>query len=235
MANAMESLFSGSYHTVRLTRIQQLDKQLLGLRFEGNFTASKRIFVPGNVIEFRVSDTEFRHYTPSLFDAKEGIVEAIFYLHDKGPGSKWLEELQEGATLKLLGPGGRMKYDPAASEHFVFGDETSLGLMQCMSNAAALAGKNCTCVAELDAGHLNWPQLIGVPAIPVLKDEQHEHASAIPQIQIFLNRIYKSEAAFYLSGNAGSIKTARKYLLEQNIQAAQIQTDPYWAAGKTGL
>lgn len=235
MANAMEALFSGSYHKVRLMHIKPLAPQLIQLRFEGDFNASKIAFTPGNVIEFRVSDTEFRHYTPSSFNKEAGICETIVYLHDKGPGSKWLGQLREGDTLKLLGPGGRMKMNTAAFAHFAFGDETSLGLMKCIASAAEKAHQSCTCIAELDAAHMDWPQHLDLSIKAVPKNAAAQQDAVFAEIQLFLQQIYKNEAAFYLSGNASSIQAVRKYLLSQNIKAAQIQSDPYWAAGKTGL
>lgn len=68
MANAMESLFSGSYHPVQVTAVDDLAGGLRKVRFEGNFSKSKKEFVAGNVIEFRISDTEFRHYTLWYYD-----------------------------------------------------------------------------------------------------------------------------------------------------------------------
>lgn len=134
MANAMESLFSGMYHPVKVIAIEDLQPRLRKIRFEGDFANVKKEFIPGNVIEFRISDTEFRHYTPSYFNREAGVCDVLFYLHDKGPGSKWVENLKVGNKLNLLGPGGKIRYNPEFKIHIAFGDETSLGSFVCIKN-----------------------------------------------------------------------------------------------------
>ena len=79
VANGVEKVFSHLMHPVAVTHTQYLDDQLKLVRFEGDLSKTK--FTPGNVIEFRVNDTDFRHYTPSLFNKSAGVCEVIFYLH----------------------------------------------------------------------------------------------------------------------------------------------------------
>ena len=67
-------------HVVEVTQVKELHPQLRRVRFEGDL--SKADFVPGQVIEFRVSLTEFRHYTPSFYDQENVIFDVFFFLHD---------------------------------------------------------------------------------------------------------------------------------------------------------
>ncbi|SJN22610.1 Oxidoreductase FAD-binding domain protein [Sphingobacterium sp. JB170] len=235
MADAMESLFSGSYHPVTVTEVNYLEAELKHVRFEGDFSASKRKFRPGNVIEFRINETEFRHYTPSLFDHGRGVCDVLFYLHGMGPGSDWAATLKKGDGLKLLGPGGKLKFDINANDHFVFGDETSLGLMQSMYRAAEAQDTTCECLVELDSNHIAWTDLVDIPIHPVAKSPKGKAVTALPEVDCFLQRSDRHKTAFYLTGNAKSIQVIRKHLVNSGITASQIQSDPYWVEGKTGL
>lgn len=237
MADAMQAVFSGMYHPVKVVAIEELSVKLRKVRFEGDFSKSKRPFVPGNVIEFRISDTEFRHYTASHFDAKAGVCEVLFYLHDKGPGSKWAAALKTGDALYLLGPGGKIKYNNASQFHIAFGDETSLGLFMCMAAEAKRRGHSFACIAELDKENNHWPAMLQLEPMMAVKDEEMKATDAIHYLHHYLqnNPIVKAQTIFYLTGNAQSIVSVKKFLLNNGFDSKQIQTEPYWAKGKKGL
>lgn len=230
MANAMESLFSGSYHPVQITAVSYLADHFKKVRFEGDFSKLSKPFIPGNVIEFRVTDTEFRHYTPSFFDMEKGVCEVLFYLHGKGPGSAWAERIRVGDTTKLLGPGGKIRFNGQATRHLCFGDETSLGLLKCLYDEALKRNHLCQCIAELDPAHAEWPGLLELKCINVEKDGFTGDREVIDKIGQDLQ-----DTAFYLTGNAKSIQTIRKYLTEKGVPGKQIHTEPYWSEGKPGL
>ncbi|ODS86420.1 MAG: oxidoreductase [Cytophagaceae bacterium SCN 52-12] len=237
MANAMESLFSGSYHPVQVTAVEDLASGLRKVCFEGDFSKSKKEFVAGNAIEFRINDTEFRHYTPSHFNQEAGVCEVWFYLHDKGPGSKWVIGLKPGQQLKLLGPGGKIKYDAKASCHVAFGDETSLGLFECLSAEARKQGHSFVGIAELDNANRPWAKVPDGNVVSTPKNDQEKGSYAIVELNKWLqNQAPERETiVFYLTGNAKSIVALKKSLLDQGFKSAQIQTEPYWSEGKPGL
>jgi len=229
MANAMESLFTGSYHPVTVTKVDDLADGLRQVRWEGDFSKMSKPFIAGNVIEFRVSDTEFRHYTPSFLDAGNGVCDVLFYLHDKGPGSLWAGQLKAGDRTKLLGPGGRLRFDEQADRHLCFGDETSLGLFKCMAAEAAKRNCRCQCSAELDAAHREWPALLGLNGVSV-------HTGTGGVIQSIEENVHELPGtAFYLTGNARSIQAIKKCLSLKGVPNSRIHTEPYWTEGKAGL
>lgn len=237
MANAMEKLFSGSYHPVKVTEIKTINSKLQLVRFEGDFTSIKKDFVAGNIIEFRISDTEFRHYTPSLFDKAKGICEVLFYLHDMGPGSKWASSLKVNDKLNVLEPGGKIKFKNDASYHVFFGDETSLGFMQRMSNEAIKLSNDYLCIIELDEPHFLWGEALGLDAIILKKSNSDKAAPTCKYLKKWENESGKDieKMTFYLTGNAISIKNIRNTLKLLGVQNNQIQTEPYWVEGKAGL
>ena len=233
----MESLFSGSYHPVQVMMVEDLADGLRKVRFEGDFSKSKKEFIAGNVIEFRINDTEFRHYTPSYFNQETGVCEVWFYLHDKGPGSQWVTGLKPGHQLKLLGPGGKIKYDAKATCHVAFGDETSLGLFECLSAESRKQGLPFLGIAELDDDNRAWAKIPDGDVASVPKKNTEKGINAIVELSKWLQaRKPESEtAAFYLTGNAKSIVALKKFLLDRGFKNAQIQTEPYWSEGKPGL
>lgn len=235
LADAMEKLSNGFYTTVTVSDIHYLAPALKLVRFEGNF--SQLEFMAGKVIEFRVSDTDFRHYTPAFFDREKGICEVLFYLHQQGPGSLWADNLQVGNKLKMIGPGGKMSYQPAFSHHIVFGDETSLGLMEALYLAITTSKQECLCLAELEQAHFSWAGYLQAPLVTVKKSPDNAATHAIDWLNqckhtAWLNR---DQAFFYLTGQARSIQQLNRFLTTSGVSSKQIKTYPYWAEGKKGL
>lgn len=237
MADAMEKFFSGSYHASRVTEIEYLAPELKYIRFEGDFSGVKTDFVAGNVIEIRVNATEFRHYTPSYSNREQGVCDILFYLHDKGPGSRWAEKLRVGDPVKLLGPGRKMSFVKYASAHVVIGDETAIGLMQSINNASKMKARPCFCFIDIQQKHNSWLEWINLEDcsyttvnMRALEDSFRQYAEWIDN-----NDILPSYIAFYLSGNTATIQLFRKELIRKGYSNKQIQTYPYWAEGKIGL
>lgn len=236
VANGVEKMFSHLMHPVTVTHTQLLDNHLKLVRFEGDLSKTK--FKPGNVIEFRVNETDFRHYTPSLFDKIAGVCEVIFYLHNLGVGSQWATNLQVGNEVKLMGPGGKVNFQFDQSFHFCLGDESSLGLALNLQQAAQAQQHAMMCLLELDQQHQHWGQMLDLQAQVVSKSE---HQPAYNAIQ-FLNKIEAQtwqdqwrRAFFYLTGRAKSIQNFRKALKQKGVLPNQIVTQPYWADHKKGL
>ncbi len=236
LGDTMDVVFRHMYHPVVITDIHYLNEQLKRVRFEGDLSKTK--FTAGNVVEFRVTPNDYRHYTPSHFNSGQGICEVIFYLHDKGVGSDWAKRLQKGDAVKLLGPGGKLSYTSSFTKHFVFGDETSLGLMACMRNEAHKNDQSFFALAEASIPHGEWANVFSIqPAVCVTSSFEDPAGPAIR----FLNESEDEwtpavkNTCFYLTGRAKSILAMRKYLLSRGADMKQIRTEPYWAEGKKGL
>ncbi|MBX3255433.1 MAG: siderophore-interacting protein [Chitinophagaceae bacterium] len=236
LGDTMSVVFKNMYHPVTVTGVQYLNEQLKKIRFEGDLSKTK--FTPGNVVEFRVTPNDFRHYTPAYFNTATGVCEIIFYLHNKGAGSDWAKQLKEGDTVKLLGPGGKLSYVAGFKHHFVFGDETAIGLMNCIQREAEENGHSSFALMEAQEAHRDWIRLFSAQpaecvassfqypadfAIRFLSDSAEDWMAAIP------------DTCFYLTGRAKSILAMRKYLLSKGVAMKQIKTEPYWAEGKKGL
>ncbi|MEM7370739.1 MAG: siderophore-interacting protein [Bacteroidota bacterium] len=234
MANTMEKVFNNQFHPVMVKEVNLLTSGLKLVRFKGDL--SKTSFTPGKVIEFRVSDREFRHYTPSFFDKKQGVCEVLFYLHGLGIGSKWAEDLKVGDETKLMGPGGKMALEPAQDKHVLFGDESSLGLFVNVFHHSNTIGK-CLGVLELDQKHQRWPDVLGLEVPVVKKSKEHPATHAVDWLNTWTADQWAlcQHTTFYLTGRAKSIQSIRNTLKNKGIKSKQIQSMPYWADHKKGL
>lgn len=142
-----------------------------------------------------------------------------------------------GQELKLLGPGGKIKYDAKASCHVAFGDETSPGLLGCLSAEANTQGHTFLGIAELDDANRAWAKIPDGDVISIPKNDQEKGSYVIIELSKWLqNQAPERETiAFYLTGNAKFIVAVKKFLLDRGFKSAQVQTEPYWSEGKPGL
>ncbi|MEO1451641.1 MAG: siderophore-interacting protein, partial [Bacteroidota bacterium] len=194
-------------------------------------------YKPGQVIEFRINDTDFRHYTPAFYDQEEGICEVWFYLHGLGPGSSWVAALQVGDQVNLLGPGGKMHFKTDYPLHIAFGDESALGLCNALYQTASSYQQAFHCLLELAPDHQAWPELVSLPAEVVASSVEQPAAGALAYVKGIEGSDWEpwQSAIYYLAGRAKSIQHLRTALRARGISNRQIISFPYWADGKKGL
>ncbi len=233
-ADTMEILMGKLYHQVCIDQINELNEKYLSIRFRGDFSACK--FTTGQVVQFRLNQREFRHYTPSRFDTKKGICEIIFYRHHKGLGAKWVENLVFDQELKLMGPGGKIEYQDQHDKHFIFGDETSVGLVQSMKTQSDLAHTQLIGVIETAIDPAFTSEIMTYNEVKIVPTDAHEKANnAIVTLDKMIEKEALKSYQFYLTGNAKSIQNFRNFLKGKGVNPKQIATEPYWVEGKSGL
>ncbi|NTX54999.1 siderophore-interacting protein [Myxococcus sp. CA039A] len=228
LANTLMPWFAKPSH---VARVETLAPRLRRVRFEGESLRGV-VHEPGQEVEFRVSETAFRHYTPSMMDPVTGAMEVVFFLHGQGPGSAWAEALQPGDTADILGPGGRLGVDEEAPAHVFLGDETCLGLFQAMIRALPSPLRLLGAI-EVEPGAEDWLERVGVPLTAVTREHGQPRGEAL---RAWLGRNVLPGATCYLAGHAGSIVTLRKELLERHgVSRRSVRSKAYWADGKRGL
>ncbi len=228
LSKRMEGWFA---RPARVVAVEDIAPGLRRVRFEGAALRGVK-YSPGQEIEFRVSETAFRHYTPAILDAERGLLEVYFYLHGLGPGSAWASQLDEGMGANVLGPGGGITLDPNARTHILLGDETCLGLFTALTRAlpksVTVAG-----AVEVNEGSEKWPALTGLPLDSALRNGAARGQALASWVE---RSLPASDAVVYLAGHASSIVALRKLLVEKrSFHRSQIRTKPYWADGKQGL
>ena len=234
IADAMEGVFSSYSRKVVVSEISYLNPYVKKITFRGDFTNVK--FKTGQAMILRVDDTNYRNYTPSYWNSALGICEAIFHLHGNGPGSKYIGNLKINDSLSMGLPRGFDFYKKEYKYHFFFGDETTIGLFESLTQVIEQNGQNYLGVLELNEetrlAEIKTNCLLDVVAASVNKAENAilflEHLPA-PVWNLWKTGI------FYLMGNGRSIQNFRKVLKEKGISSRNIVTQPYWVEGKFGL
>lgn len=231
IGDTMELAFKSQIHPVKVSEIELLDEKLKRIRFTSERLKQLQ-WLPGQEIEFRVSDQDYRHYTPCNWNIEEGYTDVIFYLHGQGPGSDWAEKRQPGDQLKMIGPGGKFTLIPAARQYVFLGDETTIGLFLAMQQAIG-SDAVITGVIESEPFAMKWPAMCGL-TLAVCERISDFRGKAIWQ-WVSQHVVWDEHTVFYISGHAGSIQLLKKELLAKGIHHAQVKTKPYWATGKKGL
>ncbi|EDM37289.1 putative iron transport/utilisation related protein [Pedobacter sp. BAL39] len=235
LGDAMESVLASKYLTVRVSSVTLLTDTLCQLNLSGDFQGLD--FHPGYAIDFRVNDNDFRHYTPSAFDAQEGTCEILIHLHGNGPGSDFISRLKVGEVLKMVIPRGRKLYQPDHQFHFFFGDETALGLFKLLREEIHAADQHYTGVLELSEENLALPARLGMRLKTVTKnpDDPGRYAAAsLHAMKTGYPHIFH-QGIFYLIGNAASIQHVKRTLRHMGVAVKNIRTEAYWMKGKAGL
>ncbi|WP_207420194.1 siderophore-interacting protein [Desertivirga brevis] len=233
LGDVVETAFSSKIHYVRVADVEYLHPKLKQVTFTGDFSSIN--FQVGYALAFRVTEREFRNYTPSFFDRRTGVCRVLFHLHGKGPGSNFAAELKIGDEVRLIEPRGKTFYQAEKSHHFFFGDETSLSIYR--SLASVIDGNNQTYDGIIELSDLDTiPRQLGLNVKTVEKGTTPGQRT----LELFNtleleNRIGWNEAVYYLTGNAKAIQLIVKELKQRGIKPRQIITQAFWATGKVGL
>ncbi|WP_224996088.1 siderophore-interacting protein [Cesiribacter sp. SM1] len=234
VGDTMETVLASKYIPVSVCATEYLGSALKRVTFRGDF--SKADFSIGHAVAFRVNECDFRNYTPASVCEEKGLCDVIFYMHGKGPGSKFSRDLRQGDSLKMIIPRGKKLFQPSKTLHFFFGDETALGLFSRMARRIKEQHQAYTGMVELDGENLRLPPELDLSVKTIVKKEFCGNSAET--IGVYLRETYPAyleKAVFYLLGNAASIQVFRKALRLQNVSSKNIKTQAYWAEGKIGL
>lgn len=222
--------------SAKLPPVEVTDTELLSpfvkkIRFKGDFASLD--FQEGYCIDFRVTDTDVRRYSPSLLDRENGVLELIVHLHGDGPGRRFMDALKAGEQVNLVQPRGHKYYDKMVAKYVIFGDETSLALA-CSFNEAFKENPNeYYFLFELDDENKNVPNRLGLtnytvfPKIGLFQDANW--ITELPQLQ----STHWLGAHFILTGDVLSVQAFRKVL--KGFATGKVHAQGYWLKGKKGL
>jgi len=230
----MELAFSNKICKVSVTATEMISSNIKIVTFKGVFPHVK--FKIGQAIVIRIDETNYRNYTPSKWDSINGTFEVIFHIHNNGPGSECIRNLQPNDIITVGLPRGFNVYNPSAQYHFLFGDETCLSVFKSMKEEINRTENNYLGILELDNEAANVPEKLGL-VVDVVPKSEIKAQFAIESLQKLDPEIWNlwKNGHFYLLGNAKSIQAFRKALKEKGVSNKNIYTQPYWAEGKIGL
>lgn len=230
--DTVETLLSSKMPLVRVTETEYLSQFIKRIRLQGDLKGWN--CQPGYATGVRISDTEYRNYTPAFEDVEKGIVDLIVHLHSDAPGSRYMNNLSAGDELKLIMPRGKKVYSENATQYFFFGDETTLALACALNERLKKNKALLHFYFELDAENKNIPAILGLDKYSVFsKNKTLANVELVNQLPLFQMPGFK-DATFIVSGNATTVQTVRRAIKQHGING-NIIAQAYWAAGKTGL
>lgn len=216
---------------MKVLEVDYISSNIKRIRFQGDI--SRMNFQIGYANVIRVSDTEFRNYTASYHNIREGILEIIFHIHGKGVGCQYIDGLQPKDELRISIPRGKKMYDETIRQQFIFGDETSLGLACSILPILQMNKHQYQFYFELENENKNAPKLLGLDNYTVFpKTDTFKNTQWISELPVF-NAGEWNTASYILTGNVKSVQTFRKILKDQS--RGNIVSQGYWLEGKKGL
>jgi NADPH-dependent ferric siderophore reductase len=230
--DTLESLLSPRMPLMRVVETVYVNPTIKKISLKGDVKGMH--FPIGYAIAVRVSDTEYRNYTPVYNDQEKDLVELIIHLHGATPGSQYMDHLAPGDEIRLVPPRGKKMYNNAVKQQFFFGDETSLALACSFQHVLKTNKHLYHYYFELDPVNNNIPALLGLDNYTiVLKGETFNQINRVGDLSLFQTTGWQ-QGNFIITGNAQSVQTIRK-ALKQHAVSGSIMVQAYWAEGKTGL
>lgn len=230
--DTVETLLSSKMPMVRVTETEYLSAFIKRIRLQGDLKGWN--VQPGYATAVRISDTEYRNYTPAFTDVEKGIVDLIVHLHSDAPGSRYMNNLFAGDELKLLMPRGKKVYSEDVKQYFFFGDETTLALACALNEKLKKNSRLLQFYFELDAENKNIPGILGLDNYSVFsKNKTFADVELVKELPLAQTPYWKN-ASYIVAGNATSVQTVRR-ALKQLAVSGSIIAQAYWAAGKIGL
>jgi NADPH-dependent ferric siderophore reductase len=234
VANAMEHIFNGSIRKVQVSKITYESPCIVKMTFKGSFCNVN--FKVGQAISIRVNETSYRNYTPSYWNSENGVFQVVFHLHGGGPGSNYISQLQINDTITVVLPRGFDVYRAEHKYHFLYGDETSIGLFESLQRVIEENGQEYIGILELnkESTELKTNGTLGLEIIDSSVEKAQKAIALLDKIPQRVWELWK-DGAFYLIGNGRAIQKFRNALKDKGVKFKNIKTQPYWIEGKCGL
>jgi NADPH-dependent ferric siderophore reductase len=234
VANTMERVFNGLIRKVQVSKIAYESPYIVKMTFKGSF--SNVNFKVGQAISIRVNKTSYRNYTPSYWDSENGVFQVVFHLHGGGPGSSYVSQLQLNDIVTIVLPRGFDVYRAEHKYHFLYGDETSIGLFESMQRVIEENGQEYIGILELNKESTDL-KATGTLGLEIVDSSVEKAQKAIVFLDKIPERVWElwKDGAFYLIGNGRAIQKFRTALKDKGVKHKNIKTQPYWIEGKCGL
>jgi ferric-chelate reductase (NADPH) len=193
-------------------------------------------WTPGDKIQIQFGGWVQRTYTPVDWDSLLGRTRVLVYLHGDGPGAHWARALRPGDDCVLFGPRDSIDLTKLQSPAFVFGDETSFGLVVAL-NSIKPGPTQVQTALEISPSDdtLSTIKALGLDGVHIC--ERHENSAHLAEVEAQARELLlvHPSATFVLTGKAASIQHLRQFLRRHGVASGQFQNKAYWAPGKKGM
>ena len=170
-----------------------------------------------------------RRVTVRKWDDKNKQLTVDFVLHGQsGYAGPWAQRAQPGDKLQFKGPNGGYAPDPDVDWHLLAGDETAL---PAISASVESLGPDANCVVFLVVNNKSFEVPINTQAKLELV-WLHRETSTDPK-NILLNALTNHSFRagtfdVFVHGEAGEVRSLRKYLLSEHSVDPESSISPYW-------
>lgn len=171
-----------------------------------------------------------RTYTPFAFQPETSSFQLLAFLHGRGLGSAWAQQLAAGDALRLVGPQASLPLATMTPPVALFGDETSLAVARSLLDTHGPRAMVSLEVADLHDAR-EAAARIGLPENTLTLRTAGDDCRGLAQR---LASFAGATGTIVLTGSAQSIQHVRAELRKGERAGAQ-KTKGYWSEGKTGL
>lgn len=193
---------------------------------------------PCDVTAFRVSRTEFRHYTPAVLDAAQRELTIIVHRHGSGLGEELIASWSVGddVTVCRWSSTKAFRWPDTEGPVVLLGDATVISLAMAFAERAETERRSTLLVLEVDAADVEATQLL-VPSAVVVAAAAAPGESLDTWLAGHRDQVTAlGRPVAYLAGHGRSIQRQRAFLREMcGLDRRQVRTQPYWATGTSGL
>ncbi|MEV6754332.1 siderophore-interacting protein [Streptomyces sp. NPDC051214] len=171
-----------------------------------------------------------RTYTVRSWDPQTRELAVDFVVHgDEGLAGPWAQQVQPGATVRFLGPGGGYAPDADADWHLLAGDESALPAIAASLEALP---EGATAYAFVEVADADEEQKISsVAEIVWLHRGQRPVGEALVEAVRSLD-FPAGDVQAFVHGEAGFVKELRRYLrMERQVPRERLSISGYWRLG----
>jgi NADPH-dependent ferric siderophore reductase len=193
---------------------------------------------PCDVTAFRVSRTDFRHYTPAVLDQARRELTIIVHRHGEGLGEELVAGWSVGDEVKVCQWSSTrgFRWHDTTDPVVLLGDATVISLAMAFADRVAREGRRALIVLEVDGADVAATRTL-VPDAVVLAAGHGPGAALDAWLAEHAHEVEAlPHPVVYLAGHGQSIQRQRSFLREAcSLDRRRISTQPYWATGRSGL
>ena len=184
-------------------------------------------------MQFHIDGRQFRTYTPFGWDGRS--VSFLAYRHGDGPATTWLDQLQAGGTVHMIGPRSSLRLADVTEAPIVVGDETSFAVAAAWDRHGALpAAAHVFEVTAPDESRavLDGLGLDGTSTLVARADDDGHHPALGALVVEAIGR--HPGSPLVCTGKAQTIRAVRGAVKDAGL-APPARVKAYWDPRRSGL